>query len=220
MESSFYESLLKHFIQVAWKVSPEVAKDEDRCREILHDRVFNTLKIQNWSEVEEKILGISKEFATPNAYANYLFTVFKNAILDELRQQTSAKKRSISIEYAITGDRAQDEKPQQEQALGLAVTEEPSEPPEKLREISNRIFFALGREKRRLLSLRVTGEMKLEECASVLGISKSSVDRHAKAVFNDLEGLLAKEGKELSEKDLKDLISLLLLRIDQEFDDE
>ncbi len=216
MESLFYESLLKHFIQVAWKVAPDIARDENRCREVLHDRVFNSLNISGWEDAESKIRGLSKEFATPKAYANYLFTIFKNALIDELRVQGRAKSRDISIESRLDGDEATDESGNNEQFLGLIEKAEFQELPEKLQEIAERIFSELGREKRRLLSLRVIEDRKLEECAKVLGISKSSVDRHVKAVFSDLEGLLAEEGNELSENGMKQLISLLLHQIDQE----
>lgn len=220
MESQFYETLLKHFIQVAWKVAPEIARNEDRCREILHDRVFNSLKIGSWDEVESKIRGLSREFSSPKAYSNYLFTIFKNAMIDELRSQARSKKQEISIDYAIRGDVERDDTRHKEQILGLEYSEDTSEPTDNIKEIASKIFFALGREKRRLLSLRIIGDMKLEECAKVLGISKSSVDRHAKAVFNELEGHLAKEGAEISERDIKEVISFLLLRIDQEKDNE
>ena len=85
MENAFYDDLFSHFMAVAWREAPALARDEGACREIFHDRVLFPPRVKSGEEAIDRLKGAGREFRSKQAYKNFLYTVFKNAIIDHLR---------------------------------------------------------------------------------------------------------------------------------------
>jgi RNA polymerase sigma factor (sigma-70 family) len=198
MEPGIYQELFSYFMAAAWKEAPSVARDEQACREIFHDRILFPPRVASMVEAEARIKGLGREFKTPVAYRNFLYTIFKNAIIDHLRERRRAAARTEPIS---------DESPL------------PADPPppalEPLRAAALRILPRLSREERRLLTLRYMKHKTLVEMGKVLRLSKSTVDRREKLLAQKLLTALG-EHDEYDDNQLQQILALLLDAISRE----
>ncbi|HUT55117.1 MAG TPA: sigma-70 family RNA polymerase sigma factor [bacterium] len=201
MESAFYTELFNHFMAVAWREAPGVAGDDLLCREIFHDRVLFPGRMGSMDEVEAKVKGRGRRFATVKAYKNYLHTMFKNAIIDHLRESTRRRARLAPL--PDEGDLAvSDPAP----AVNDADTEN---------EIRG-ILSLLSREERRLLTLRYREKKTLTEIGRALQVSKSTVERWEKAVEQRIFVFVEQKKDGLDEQDLLNVFAAVLANADNE----
>ncbi len=203
MESNFYNELFSHFMAAAWREAPEVAADDGACRAIFHDRILFPARVGSVEEAESRLKGVGREFRTPQAYKNFLYTIFKNAIIDHLRERQRAARSTRSMDQDGVRELASDS--------GDYIDPEYAD-------LVARIINGLSREERRLLSLRYVSGKTLVEISKVLGISKSTVDRRGKLVEQKLVELANPRG-DYEPEDLKVVFSLVLEMISEE-DDE
>jgi RNA polymerase sigma factor (sigma-70 family) len=197
MESTFYQELFAHFMAAAWKEAPTVARDQFLCREIFHDRILFPPRVASMTEAEARLKGIGREFRDPAAYRNFLYTVFKNAIIDHLRERQRSAVRT---------------EPVAEDCPLPAPDRTDACPPERLRAAADRIFPTLTREECRLLTLRYMKKKTLVEIGKVLHLSKSTVDRRERLLSQKLFAALGAH-EEFEEEDLKQILELLLNKV-------
>jgi len=198
MDEAFYEDLFNHFRSVAYKVAAEVGSDEDLCRIIFHERVLFPKKVGDVGEAVARIKGQGLTFPSSKAYSNWLYTVFKNAVLEHLRIEGREKKRVVHVEEGNL-DRFPDAQP--------GHTGESSS---YLRQRASNLSDRFSREERRLLSLRYLGNKTMEEVGQFLNISTSTVSRWEKRVKEKLAEKLCVKGAELEEKDQLDVLDAFL----------
>jgi len=198
MESVFYQELFSHFMAAAWKEAPTVARDEEVCREIFHDRILFPPRVSSMAQAEARMKGIGREFRSPDAYRNFLYTVFKNAIIDHLRERRRAAARTEPLD--------------EESPLPASP---PSPAPAPLRAAADRILSRLTREERRLLTLRYMKNKTLVEMGKVMHLSKSTIDRREKLLSRKLFAALG-ERNDFEEDQLQQVLALLLDAIGRE----
>ncbi len=199
MESAFYTELFNHFMAVAWREAPGVAADGLLCREIFHDRVLFPGRMGSMKEVEAKIKGQGRRFATVKAYKNYLHTMFKNAIIDHLREKSRERSRLTPL-------------PEKDD---LAV----SDPPPDINDAAvgdevREILSQLTREERRLLTLRYRDRKTLIEIGRALRVSKSTVDRWETDVEKRIFAFVQDRKDVLDEKDFLNIFAAVLAKAD------
>lgn len=189
MDEGFYEDLFKHFRSVAFKVAPIVASDKDLCREIFHEKVLFPRKVCDIGQAVARIRGQGLTFCSPKAYSNWLYTVFKNAVLEHLRAEGREKKRLVNVEEGDL-DRFPDPHP-----------DPTRENPPYLEQCAKGLLDEFSREERRLLSLRYIANKTMEEVGQLLNISTSTVSRWEKRVKGKLAEKLCVKNAEIDEKD-------------------
>jgi RNA polymerase sigma factor (sigma-70 family) len=131
------------------------------------------------AEAEGRLKGKGREFRSPAAYKNFLYTIFKNALIDHLRERQRARVRTEPLD-----DR--------DGAEGMAEPPAVSRP--AVVEAARRILAELTREERRLLTLRYMRNKTLVEVGKVLDLSKSTVDRREKLLEQKLFRMIDSEG--------------------------
>ena len=204
MDEGFYQDLFKHFCSVAYRVAPDIAIDKDLCRDIFHQRVLFPKKIGDMGEAVDRIRGKGLAFASPKAYSNWLYTVFKHAILEYLRKMKKDKERIITVE---------------ESTLDILADPHPGTPGESqsyLIERAKGLKNKFSREERRLLALRYIANKTMEEVGQFLDISTSTVSRREQKVKEKLAQALCLDVAELEEKDQLCLLEAFLSYIDLE----
>jgi RNA polymerase sigma factor (sigma-70 family) len=198
MESAFYQELFSHFMAAAWKEAPTVAREEEVCREIFHDRILFPPRVNSMAQAEARMKGLGREFRSADAYRNFLYTIFKNAIIDHLRERRRAAARTEPID---------DDSP--------LPAEPPPPAPGPLREAADRILCRLTREERRLLTLRYMKNKTLVEMGKALHLSKSTIDRREKLLSRKLFAALG-ERNEYEDDQLQQILAFLLDAIGRE----
>lgn len=204
MDEAFYEDLFNHFRSVAYRVAPKVASDKNLCREIFHEKVLFPKKVSDIGQAVARIRGHGLTFPSPKAYSNWLYTIFKNAVLENLRVENREKKRLVNVAEGDL-DRFPDLHPAP-----------PRENPPYLQERTRGLLDEFSREERRLLSLRYTANKTMEEVGQFLNISTSTVSRWEKRVKEKLAERLCVNGAELEEKDQLHVLEAFLSHIGPE----
>jgi len=98
IDEEWYNKLFEHFRAICFRVAPELARDSQWCRDILHARVLRIMHIESIDEMETRLRGLRREFAGVAAFKKYLNVLFKNAIIDELRHVQTRQERTVSLE--------------------------------------------------------------------------------------------------------------------------
>ena len=75
----------------------------------------------------------------------------------------------------------------------------------------------LSKEERRLLSLRLIEDHAIDECAQVLNLSKTTIEKYVNSVCGKLNQNLTDEITKMEDEKTKDILGLVFNRIDQEF---
>ncbi len=198
MDNEFYLNCFQKFRKVAERVNSDLARDENLCRSIFHERVLFPSGVKSPDEAEARLRFDSKRFATPKAYANWLYTVFKNAILDHLRSESREEKFLKPMTDELLSSFADPDAPQ------------PGEDRSVLEGRAQMVVLNFSREEKRLLTLRYLEGLTQEQVGRFFNVSTSTVNRWESAIKDKLASAISKEGEELEEKQQLELLGYIL----------
>jgi RNA polymerase sigma factor (sigma-70 family) len=198
MEEEFYLKSFELFCKVAGRINKDLVQDKNLCRSIFHERVLFPPSVKLVDESAARLQFDSGSFETSKAYTNWLYTIFKNAILDHFRWESKRKEvlRTVPVEVF--------------DSVADPNTQQPGEDQSVLETRAESVVSKFSREERRLLTLRYLEGKTQEEVGRFFHVSTSTVSRWEATVRDKLASAIAKKKAELEEAQQLDLLGYIL----------
>lgn len=201
MEEEFYSKCFELFRKVAWRINSDLARDESRCREVFHDWVLYPSGIHSPEEANRKLKFVSWKFKRSADYTNWLYTIFKHAILSYLRSETRREKVvKKGTDDFLSSFRDPD-------------TPAPGETQQFLKERAASILKKFSCKEKELLALRYLEGKTQQEVGRFFEASTSAVSRWESKIKEKLAAAIEEKGRELEENQQIDLVAFILEKV-------